>query len=202
MTRRASVWLMMIVASCLAIEIAAAEDFAYCILCHGTNGNGNAAIRAPRIAGLEPWYVRRQLEAFAAGIRGTHPDDVSGLEMTPVGVRLAEEKMLEDAVRFVGSLGPGKPAATIAGDVQKGKQLYAACSACHGPAGEGNQAQQAPALAARSDWYLVQQINNYKLGQRGADARDTFGAQMRAVVATLPDDQAVADVVAYINTLN
>ena len=28
-----------------------------------------------------------------------------------------------------------------------------------------------------------------------------YGAQMRAIVSTLPDEKAIADVVAYINTL-
>ncbi|MES1262983.1 MAG: hypothetical protein ABUL69_01425, partial [Peristeroidobacter soli] len=36
---------------------------------------------------------------------------------------------------------------------------------------------------------------------RGVDERDTYGSQMRAIVATLPDDKAITDVVAYINTL-
>jgi cytochrome c oxidase subunit 2 len=180
----------------------AAEHFDYCILCHGANGNGNAAIQAPRIAGLEPWYVRRQLEAFAAGIRGTHPSDASGLEMAPVGVRLKQEQMFDAAVKFIGSLRPSKPPATVIGDAEKGRQVYAACSACHGAKGEGNSVLQAPALAARTDWYLVRQLNNYRHGLRGAHPQDTYGAQMRAVAATLPDEQAVTDVVAFINTLN
>jgi cytochrome c553 len=59
----------------------------------------------------------------------------------------------------------------------------------------------APALADRTDWYLVTQLRNYKTGLRGTDHRDTNGAQMRALAATLPDAQAIDDVVAYINTL-
>ena len=58
-----------------------------------------------------------------------------------------------------------------------------------------------PALAARSDWYLVTQLANYQKGLRGADERDLYGAQMRAIVAALPDEKAITDVVAYINTL-
>ena len=80
------------------------------------------------------------------------------------------------------------------------RTLYAGCVACHGAKGEGN-AVQAPALAARSDWYLVTQLANYQKGLRGTDARDTYGAQMRAIVSTLPDEKAITDVVAYINTL-
>ena len=45
------------------------------------------------------------------------------------------------------------------------------------------------------------QLANYQKGLRGTDERDIYGAQMRAIVATLPDDKAITDVVAYINTL-
>lgn len=202
MKRRSSVSVLMLLIGSFSISCRAAEHFDYCILCHGTNGNGNTAIQAPRIAGLEPWYIRRQLEAFAAGLRGTHRHDASGLEMAPVGVRLKQEQMLDAAVKFVGSLQPSKPPATVVGDAEKGRQVYAACSSCHGAKGEGNEVLQAPALAARTDWYLVRQLNNYRHGLRGAHPQDTYGAQMRAVAATLPDEQAVTDVVAFINTLN
>jgi hypothetical protein len=33
------------------------------------------------------------------------------------------------------------------------------------------------------------------------DPRDTIGAPMRAIAATLPDKPAIEDVVAYVNTL-
>jgi hypothetical protein len=54
---------------------AAGDDFLYCTTCHGADGNGNRAIRAPKIAGMEPWYVEAQLAAFRAGWRGTDPAD-------------------------------------------------------------------------------------------------------------------------------
>jgi cytochrome c oxidase subunit 2 len=182
--------------------VAVAENkFDYCLLCHGAAANGNAGIRAPKLSGVEPWYLTRQLENFAAGIRGTPGGDDSGHEMGPVGLRVKQEGVLADAVTFVGALPSAKPAATLTGDAKHGKQLYAACAACHGAKGEGNARLQAPALAARSDWYLAKQLENFRAGLRGADERDTYGAQMRAVVATLADDKAITDVVAYINTL-
>ena len=64
-----------------------------------------------------------------------------------------------------------------------------------------NQALHAPALAGRTDWYLVTQLRNYRAGLRGADPADSSGQQMRAMAATLPDEAAVNDVVAYIDTL-
>jgi cytochrome c oxidase subunit 2 len=180
---------------------AAAEDFDYCILCHGTNGNGNSAIRAPKISGMELWYIARQLEAFATGMRGAHPDDTAGQEMQPVGARLKSESTLAAATQFITSLPSGKVEKTISGDVQRGRALYAACAGCHGAKAEGNEALQAPALASRSDWYLVAQLEKYRRGLRGTDSRDIYGAQMRAAATELGEEQASTDVVAFINTL-
>ena len=179
----------------------AANEFDHCLLCHGANANGNLGIRAPKISGAEPWYLARQLENFASGARGVPADDAAGHEMGPVGWRLKQEGQLDAAVKFIGKLSSKKPAATLSGNAAHGKELYKACGSCHGAKGEGNPTLQAPALAARSDWYLVTQLNNYKQGLRGADPRDTYGAQMRAIAATLPDDKAIVDLVAFINTL-
>jgi cytochrome c553 len=38
----------------------AGNDFDYCLLCHGSDGNGNYGIRAPKISGMEPWYLARR----------------------------------------------------------------------------------------------------------------------------------------------
>jgi cytochrome c oxidase subunit 2 len=179
----------------------AGNDFDYCLLCHGTNANGNYGIRAPKLSGMEPWYLARQLENFAAGARGVPAEDAPGHEMGPVGMRLKHEGAIDAAVQFIGKLESKRPAPTITGDVAHGKKLYETCVACHGAKGEGNPSLQAPALAARSDWYLASQLANYQKSLRGADARDTYGAQMRAIVSTLPDAKAITDVVAYINTL-
>ena len=179
----------------------AGNDFDYCLLCHGTNGNGNYGIRAPKVSGVEPWYLKRQLENFAAGVRGRPAGDAPGQEMAPVALRLREEGQLDAAVAFLAKLEPKKPAATVTGNVAHGRKVYETCVACHGARGEGNAALQAPALASRSDWYLVAQLVNYREGLRGADERDTYGAQMRAIAVTLADDAAIADVVAYINSL-
>ena len=179
----------------------AGNDFDYCLRCHGANANGNYGIRAPKISGLEPWYLARQLENFATGVRGAPAGDAAGHEMAPVALRLKQDGTLDAAVKFIASLDSGRPHATMKGDSAQGRKLYDACAACHGARGEGNAALQSPALAARSDWYLATQLTNYKTGLRGADERDTYGAQMRAIAATLADERAIADVVAYISTL-
>ena len=52
-----------------------------------------------------------------------------------------------------------------------------------------------------SDWYQVSQLNNYKAGFRGRHPDDVYGQQMAPMVAILPDEQAMKDVVAYITSL-
>ena len=59
----------------------------------------------------------------------------------------------------------------------------------------------APRLSGISDWYLVRQLSNFKSGIRGIHPADTFGAQMSWMTTVLPDEAAINDVVAYINTL-
>jgi cytochrome c553 len=200
MKRRA--WKMIALAASAFVGVAAAENaFDYCLLCHGDNANGNYGIRAPKLSGMEAWYLTRQLENFAAGIRGAPSEDAPGHEMMPVGLRVKQENTLDAAVAWIGTLQSKRPAPTVVGDIAIGKRLYESCAACHGARAEGNARLQAPALAARSDWYMVTQLRNYKLGLRGADERDALGAQMRAISVALPDDKAITDVVAYINTL-
>ena len=180
--------------------VAGETSFEYCTVCHGANGNGNLAIRAPKIAGIEPWYLKSQFAAFKAGWRGAHADDAPGNEMRPVAAALSEAEV-DRALAYVASFSPKPPAVTVNGDAARGQALYGACGACHGAAANGNPALHAPALAGRTDWYLVTQLHNYRTGMRGADPADSSGQQMRAMAATLADDAAVNDVVAYIDTL-
>jgi cytochrome c553 len=191
---------VVVAAALLAASLsrAAEPDISQCILCHGANANGNIAIRAPKLAGLDAWYLRRQIDAFRANRRGTHAGDVNGGEMRTIALSLREGEiaMLLDSVA---ALKPIAPPPTIEGNASRGASLYATCASCHGSRGEGNAALNAPSLKT-NDWYLVAQLKNYRAGQRGVDATET-DAQMRAMAQALPDEQAVSDVVAYINTL-
>jgi cytochrome c oxidase subunit 2 len=109
--------------------------------------------------------------------------------------------LIRSALLLLITLGGG-PVALAAGDVVKGKTLYAICSACHGANGEGMAALNAPANAGQDPWYMTRQLKNFKTGIRGAHPDDAFGAQMRPMAMVLADDQAIADVVAYITSLD
>jgi cytochrome c553 len=77
-----------------------------CIACHGVNGEGNAALKAPPLAGLSDWYQVRALEKFKAGIRGTNPKDVQGMLMRPMSLTLADDKAIHDVVAYINTLTP------------------------------------------------------------------------------------------------
>jgi len=91
--------------------------------------------------------------------------------------------------------------AQAAGDAAAGKPLYAVCAACHGLQAEGNPALHAPKLSGQGDWYLKRQLKYFKNGARGTHDKDVFGKMMAPMAATLRDDAAIDNVVAYIRTL-
>ena len=91
---------------------------------------------------------------------------------------------------------------TVTGNLITGADLYnSTCSVCHGKNGDGVWSVHAPSLAGMTDWYLVRQLQNFKSGVRGTHPEDQLGYQMKHMVSSLEDDEAINDVVAYINTL-
>lgn len=172
-----------------------------CAPCHGVDGAGVAVANAPTIAGLPQWYVQNQLEGFRDGLRGMHYDDVQGMRMRPMALTLAPDEVAP-VVAHVASLPPVPPATSlVGGDATKGAAFYATCQACHGADGKGNETLGAPPLTATNDWYLLNQLHNFKSGVRGANPKDTRGATMRPMAAVLPDEQAMKDVLAHVATL-
>lgn len=175
--------------------------FTVCATCHGQQAEGNEALHAPKLTGQEDWYLIRALRNFKAGIRGTDKKDTYGLQMAPMAMTLADDKAIQNVVAYVTSLADKPASVTVSGDAAKGKTLFATCAACHGQKAEGMKALNGPKLSGASDWYLVSQLQNFKSGVRGKHAKDTYGLQMAPMAATLANDQAIKDVVAYINTL-
>jgi len=177
--------------------------FRFCTQCHASDGGGNSVALAPGIAGLPAWYLEAQLVQFKDGIRGLHPKDRGGLRMYPMSQWLREESDQKAVAAYVASLSPVQKANELpeSGDAAKGAGYYAVCGACHGADAAGNQGMGAPPLAGMSDWYLFTAIEKYKAGIRGTGPGDTLGPAMVGMVATLPDDAAIHDVIAHIQSL-
>ena len=75
------------------------------------------------------------------------------------------------------------------------------CFACHGADGTGNEALGAANLNYLSEKYMHRQLMYFRDGIRGAHPQDIRGLQMAGMARLLTDDQAIADVVAYIKEL-
>jgi cytochrome c oxidase subunit 2 len=87
------------------------------------------------------------------------------------------------------------------GDAAAGQPLYSVCAACHGAQAEGNPVMHAPKLSGQGDWYLRRQLQYFKSGVRGKHEDDVYGKQMAPMAATLVNDAAIDNVLAYIDTL-
>jgi len=174
-----------------------------CAACHGPTGQGSQAMNGPKLAGQETWYLKRQMQLFQTRARGAAPGDASGMQMAAMamGPQLQSEGALDNLVAYIATLPVAPSAQTVSGDVAAGQALYAVCAACHGDKGQGIEAMSGPRLVGQNDWYLVAQIKKYQQGQRGYDDSDHAGQQMRPMVGTLTGDEAVTNVVAYINSL-
>ncbi|OGA27503.1 MAG: cytochrome-c oxidase [Betaproteobacteria bacterium RIFCSPLOWO2_02_FULL_68_150] len=147
--------------------------YAVCAACHGAQAEGNPALHAPKLSGQGDWYLQRQLKYFKQGTRGAHDKDVFGKMMAPMAATLGDDTAIDNVSAYIKTL-PDNPApATVKGTASDGM----------------------------SDWYLVTQLKNFKQGVRGAHPQDMYGPQMALMSEILADDQAINDLVAYINTL-
>jgi cytochrome c oxidase subunit 2 len=178
-----------------------AAQYAVCAACHGQQGEGQVALNAPKIAGQSAWYLKKQLQNYKAGLRGAHEDDVYGRQMAPMAATLVNDAAIDNVIAHIRTL-PDNPAPkTVDGDVSSGAKSYVVCAYCHGPDGQGIQHMNAPRVAGMTDWYIKSQLNNFKQDIRGAHLQDFDGKQMGYMANTLHDEQAINDLVAYINTL-
>jgi len=174
--------------------------YAPCASCHGSEGEGNQKLGAPRLAGQHAWYLERQLRNWRDGIRGTHSEDLYGIQMRPMAMTLVKDSDLKKVVSFIGTL-RGKPSkSTIQGNRDSGKTSYATCIACHGEQGEGNKALNSPKIAGLQDWYIARQIRSFKKGIRGSHEKDVYGMQMRPMAMTLTDDESIKNVALYVSS--
>lgn len=83
--------------------------YTICAACHGPEGKGNQAQKAPPLAHLDDWYLVEQLMKFKMGIRGTRPGDVYGVLMgpnSPMATILKTDESVRDVVAYIQTLRP------------------------------------------------------------------------------------------------
>lgn len=85
------------------------ELYKVCSFCHGTQSHGGPALDAPALAGMEAWYVERQLHNFRNRVRGTHYNDVPGVQMSIVSGMVRNQATIENIAATIQSMEPGAP---------------------------------------------------------------------------------------------
>ncbi|CAA6807719.1 MAG: Cytochrome c oxidase subunit II [uncultured Thiotrichaceae bacterium] len=78
--------------------------YAVCSSCHGLNAEGKKELNAPKLTGLQDWYLVRQITNFKEGIRGKDPKDTYGMQMSPMAMTLADEQAIKDVVAYIKTL--------------------------------------------------------------------------------------------------
>jgi cytochrome c oxidase subunit 2 len=172
-----------------------------CKTCHGESAEGNRKFQAPTLANSDDWYLYRQLISYRNGIRGYAFEDTLAFQMAAMTKTLKDTVAVRDVVAYIKIMPGVNVAASVVGDKKNGKNIYeSVCGSCHGRNAMGNEKLNAPRLNGLNDWYLKQQIWKFKKSIRGAHPDDTLGAQMITMMAMLPDDQSINDVIAYMQS--
>ena len=76
-------------------------SYMICQTCHGPKGGGNKALNAPKLTGLQDWYIVRQLKNFKDGIRGTKNGDNYGMQMRPMAMTLTSDEAINNVAAYI-----------------------------------------------------------------------------------------------------
>jgi len=78
---------------------------------------------------------------------------------------------------------------------------WSQCTPCHGADGHGKLTQAAPPIAGLPAWYVESQLVKYRAEIRGSHFDDAPGLRMKPMAMTLPTEQDVKDMAAYVALL-
>lgn len=168
------------------------QKAAVCLACHGPNGNSMNP-EWPNLAGQHAEFIFAQLEAFKSGER-------QNPLMTPMAIGLTEQDMLDLAAYYEAQA----PAALEADPalVEAGRALYlggnldrgiTACTACHGPTGQGNPMAGYPVVAGQHAVYSAIALRAYASGERANAIMQDIASRM--------SEEDIAAVTSYIQGL-
>ncbi|MCB1691322.1 MAG: cytochrome c4 [Pseudomonadales bacterium] len=164
-----------------------------CAACHGADGNSPAGT-FPSLAGQNAKYLQKQMNDIKSGAREVavmagQLDALSGQDMEDIAAYFASQKP--------------KGGAAKADLVDEGETIYragvarkniAACTACHGPKGEGLNDAKFPALAGQWPEYVEAQLKAFRTGMRHNDGESKM---MRSTAMDLSDEE-ISAVASYI----
>lgn len=164
-----------------------------CISCHGENGWGSPAIRAPAIAGQPSVYLKKQLLDYRSGLRGTQSGDKWGAQMALMAQPLSDDDIAQLALHLAEqALWPGATA-----NENPAPEAALPCLACHSKNRAGWTSSTAPILWGLSSDYLFRQLVAYRQGGRGGPVKGQAADPMTGVVSTSFSDDVLLDIARY-----
>ena len=164
-----------------------------CAGCHGENAEGSIDGEYPRLAGMSPVYLTRQLRLFKSRDRLNIPmvpytndrelpeDDITAIVhylssiKLPTRLGAVESNLAEDgSFDALGRLEESRAVINIArysGNIDAGGRVYRKeCATCHGKTGEGSPDGEIPPLVGQHSIYIKRQIANFQNAERVHDA--------------------------------
>jgi cytochrome c553 len=185
---------------------AGATKAAVCTACHGVNGNSTNP-EWPNLAGQNAVYLREQLEMFKTKKRNNPV-------MQPIVDPMTEQDFADVAAYFATQTpagGEADPSYWKAGEALyrsgDASRNIPACTACHGPSGQGNPASGYPALRAQHSVYTVKQLQDYLTKNRYRDAGDantvyhTRNSTMMTTIAARLTPEDIRNLASYLQGL-
>lgn len=170
-----------------------------CATCH--NADGNALLsNTPKLAGQHPKYLIKQLHAFKQADKGGREN--------PIMYGLVQN-LTDTEIRDIASYYAAYPitiGVTQSSLLTLGQQLYRggdrtrgvpACTACHGPQGEGNELAGFPVLHGQNAEYTTMQLKAFRDGKRTNDPN-----RMMRDIASQLTDQDIDALASYIAGLH
>lgn len=167
-----------------------------CASCHGMDGQATQP-GYPNLAGQSANYLFKQLQDYRSKARNS-------AIMQAFSQSLTDKEMLEMSKYY--SKIEQKASPNPVSSHRRGEILYkigdkrqgiAACIACHGPRGQGNDAAKYPNLSHQDPNYLQAQLQAFHDKQRHNDTR-----QMMQTTAAKLSKADIEALVAYLQQLN
>jgi cytochrome c553 len=150
-------------------DIARGAKLAYtCLGCHGIENYKNAYPKysVPKIGGQNAAYLEVALAGYKSGARW-HPT------MRGFATVLSDQ----DRADLAAYLDVAGPKISSAEPVGTPPEAAATCVACHGKSGVGTMGEY-PILAGQHADYIVQALNDYRLGKRKNPIMQPFAQQL------------------------
>ncbi|MEN9360402.1 MAG: hypothetical protein RL095_1937 [Verrucomicrobiota bacterium] len=174
-------------ASCQKAPDAARQNtWVQCQACH----DGRPAAAGPDLRGLDPDYLKHQLEAFAAGRRGAHPDDPLGQLMRQAAAGLKPEDYQAAAEHFALQT-PPRPHPRGEASMPGAKIYQERCHGCHSSA-FGRFFTGSPRIDTLDSLSLQRQLEAFAKGWRLPAPEKKHEEKMRLVASQLQAEERQA----------